>query len=52
MVVKSKSVQKGAIEVNAEIRLRNDDTDFINDLAEIQGVENAVLVSYNGDYMG
>ena len=52
MVVKSKSVQKGAIEVNAEIRLRNDDTDFINDLAEIQGVESAVLVSYNGDYMG
>ena len=52
MVVKSKSVQKGAIEVNTEIRLRNDDTDFINDLAEIQGVENAVLVSYNGDYMG
>ena len=52
MVIKSKSVQKGAIEVNAEIRLRNDDTDFINDLAEIQGVENAVLVSYNGDYMG
>ena len=52
MVVKSKSVQKGAIEVNAEIRLRNDDTDFINDLAEMQGVESAVLVSYNGDYMG
>ena len=52
LVVQSKSVQKGAIEVNAEIRLRNDDTDFINDLAEIQGVENAVLVSYNGDYMG
>ena len=52
MVVKSKSVQKGAIEVNAEIRLRNDDTDFINDLVEMQGVESAVLVSYNGDYMG
>ena len=52
MVVKSKTVQKGLIEVNAEIRLRNDDTDFINDLAELQGVESAVLVSYNGDYMG
>ena len=34
MVVKSKSVQKGAIEVNAEIRLRNDDTDFINALSD------------------
>ena len=35
-----------------EIRLRNDDTDFINTLAEMEGVDSAVLVSYNGDYMG
>ena len=52
MVVKSKTVQKGCIEINAEIRLPNDDTEFVNDLAELPGVESAVLVSYNGDYMG
>ena len=52
MVVKSKTVQKGAIEINAEIRLPNDDTEFVNDLAELPGVDSAVLVSYNGDYMG
>ncbi len=52
MVVKSKSVQKGCIEINAEVRLENDDTDFVNDLADLPGVESAVLVSYNGDYMG
>ena len=50
--VKSKTVQKGQTELNLEIRLKDDDTDFINELAEIPGVQSAVLVSYNGDYMG
>ena len=52
MNVKSKSVQKGAIELNLEIRLKDATTDFMNELAEMNGVRNAVLVSYNGDYMG
>lgn len=51
-VVKSKTAQKGSIELNMEIRLKDDDTDFINELAELPGVRSAVLVSYNGDYMG
>ena len=51
-VVKSKTARKGAVEVNAEIRLKDDDTDFVNALSDLQGVESAVLVSYNGDYMG
>lgn len=51
-VVKSKTAQKGAIELNYEIRLRDDNTDFINTLSEMSGVTSAVLVSYNGDYMG
>ena len=51
-VVKSKTVQKGMIELNCEIRLLNESTDFINTLADINGVQSAVLVSYNGDYMG
>ena len=52
MIVKSKSVQKGSIEVTYEIRLKDDDTDFINTLSDMEGVSSAVLVSYNGDYMG
>ena len=52
MNIKSKSVQKGAIELNLEIRLRDQSTDFMNELAELGGVRSAVLVSYNGDYMG
>ncbi len=51
-VVKSKSAQKGAVELNMEIRLVDDQTDFINTLAEMAGIQSAVLVSYNGDYMG
>lgn len=51
-VVKSKSAQKGTIELNMEIRLKDDNTDFINTLSEMDGVRSAVLVSYNGDYMG
>ncbi len=50
-VVKSKSAQKGEIELNMEIRLKDDNTDFINKIADMQGVTSAVLVSYNGDYM-
>ncbi|USF25639.1 hypothetical protein N510_000551 [Firmicutes bacterium ASF500] len=51
-VVKSKSARRGAVELNLEIRLKDDNTDFINALSETEGVQSAVLVSYNGDYMG
>lgn len=50
--VKSKSAVKGAIEMNIEVRLKEDDTDFINILSEMPGVNSAVIISYNGDYMG
>lgn len=50
--VKSKTVRKGNVELNIEIRMKNDNTDFINAMADLPGVQNAVLVSYNGDYMG
>ncbi len=50
-VTKSKSVQSGLIELNLEIRLKDDNTDFVNALSSINGVTRAVLVSYNGDYM-
>ena len=50
--VKSKTARKGSVELNMEVRLKDDNTDFINELADLPGVQNAVLVSYNGDYMG
>lgn len=51
-VVKSKSVRAGLIEINLEVRLKDDNTDFVNALSAITDVTSAVLVSYNGDYMG
>jgi len=50
--VKSKSAQKGDIELNLEVRLNDDNTDFVNELSDIEGVNSAVLVTFNGDYMG
>lgn len=51
-VVKSKTAQKGRIELNLEIRMKDDNTDFINALSDMKGINSAVLVSYNGEYMG
>lgn len=51
-VVKSKSARSGLVELNMEVRLGNDNTDFINALSDMKGINSAVLVSYNGDYMG
>ena len=50
--LKSKSVAPGQIELNYEVRLREADTEFVNQLGAMEGVTNVVLVSYNGDYMG
>jgi uncharacterized membrane protein YhiD involved in acid resistance len=51
-VVKSKTAQKDNIELNYEVRLRDDNTDFITILSEMEGVNSAVLVSYSGEYLG
>lgn len=50
-VVKSKSVSSTGIELTVEVRLKDMSTEFVNQLSAISGVSNAVLVSYNGDYM-
>ena len=50
--IKSKTARKGSVELNLEVRLKEDNTDFVNELSEMDGVGSAVLVSYNGDSMG
>lgn len=52
VTVKSKTVRRGRIELNMELLLKSSDTDFVNALTEIGGVESAALVSYNGEYAG
>ena len=51
-VIKAKTCQNGSIEMTWEVRLLKHDTDFITELSEMEDVNSAVLVSYNGDYLG
>lgn len=50
-VVKSKTVSANGIELTLEVRLKEMTSEFVNELTKITGVESAVLVSYNGDYL-
>ena len=50
-LVKSKSISKAGIEITIELKLKDATTKFVNELCNIEGVENAVLVTYNGEYM-
>ncbi len=51
-VVKSKTVTGGkGIEFTIEIRLKSMHSFFVNEISKLNGVRNAVMVSYNGDYV-
>jgi uncharacterized membrane protein YhiD involved in acid resistance len=49
-VVKAKIVRQDSTELTVEIKLKVDNTAFINNLSAIDGVEDVSLVHYNGDY--
>lgn len=51
-VVKSKTVTAESVELHYEVRLKSDDTSFINSMQVMPGVSDVVLVSYNGEYTG
>lgn len=51
LLVKSKTVSGGGIELTAEVRLKDAATSFVNDMQGIEGVDHVTLVSYNGEYM-
>ena len=50
-VLKSKIVRKGAVELTYELRLKSDNTQFINAISDLPDITSAVLVTYNGEYM-
>jgi uncharacterized membrane protein YhiD involved in acid resistance len=50
-IIKNKTVSKDGVELNIEVRLKNDNTDFINNIVEMEDVNHAVLVSYNGEFV-
>ena len=49
--VKTKTVSRDAVELTCEVRMKNASTEFVNSLLAVSGVKNAVVVSYNGEYM-
>ncbi len=51
LIVKSKTVNKGGIELTMEVRVKNGETSFVNRVNEVEGVSGATLVTFNGEYM-
>ena len=49
--IKSKRVSKEGTEVTVDVRLKQENTDFMHALCAMEGVANAVLVTYSGEYM-
>lgn len=49
--VKQKTVTRGNIETTLEVRLRDKEGQFVNQIMGLSGVKNAVLISYSGDYV-
>lgn len=49
-IIKAKTVTKDSIELTVEVRLLEMSAQLVNELLQIEGVTNATLVSYNGDY--
>lgn len=49
-LIKAKTVSKNGIEITIEVRLKDMSAKLLNELLTIDGVKNACLVSYNGEY--
>jgi len=49
-LIKSKTVSQNGIELTVEVRLMDMSAKLLNELLEVNGVNNACLVSYNGEY--
>lgn len=50
-LLKSKTVNQLGVELTYEVRIKKEETGFVNKISAVSGVTNAVLVSYNGEYM-
>lgn len=48
--IKSKTVTGTNVELIIELKLKDDNTAFVNNIAAIEGVKNAVLMTYSGEY--
>lgn len=49
--LKSKSSYKGKTELTLQVSVKKGDTEFVNKISELEGVESALLIEYTGDYL-
>ena len=49
--LKQKNVSKDNIELTLEVRVKDNESSFVNKISAIVGVKNAVLISYSGDFV-
>ncbi len=50
--IKSKTVRKEKTEIAIEVFCKNNDTFFLDKIRALEGVEDATLIQYNGEYHG
>lgn len=50
--VKSKTVRKGKTEMAVEVYCKDNDMFFMDKIRDIEGVDDATLIQYNGEYHG
>lgn len=50
--LKAKNVHGGSVELTFELRLKEGGAALVDELDALEGVTDAALVSYNGDYLG
>lgn len=49
--LKQKTVSRGNVELTIEVRVKEKEAQFVNRVSAVDGVKNAVLISYSGDYV-
>lgn len=50
--IKSKTVRKGKTELAVEVYCKKNDMHFLDVIRDVEGVEDATLIQYNGEYHG
>jgi uncharacterized membrane protein YhiD involved in acid resistance len=48
--LKSKIIRNEITELTIEVKIKGDNTAFVNQLSEVEGVQDVSLINYNGDY--
>lgn len=48
--LKNKTVYGDNIELTVEMKLKDEDTEFVSTISQLEGVQSAALINYTGDF--